>query len=375
MAKEGASGEPARAGTWIRLCVAAAITAALSIMAGVFVTGSAVADQPAQTDVYPPWGFGGYTWLGDVSEISADWSVPIIDPTSSQSHASTWLGAQSNTGESPFIQVGTLEDAGRTGYDYYSAFWSDSAMGFHPQLLGPVWEGDVVSAQMSQVESGWRLTLRDTGANRTYDITVPFAAGQTLTQAEWTQEDPSPSGMTSVDLPYPKTSTVTFDDVEVNHSVPSLNITSGQALMASGGSILIPGPFQSDSFSLVSPVGVSKQYLEDVNLMASGSAKLDVAMNFWGGESASERQDLAQGAAQGVRAQLNAFSVLRVPTAAHGDLHALENQLRAILVDYSTWMNSGLKLYGRAYDTLESDGQNLTWYGDQVRSDIGLPPA
>jgi hypothetical protein len=331
-------------------------------------------DQTA-TGVYPPWGFGGYVWLGDVSEVGANWSVPIVDATSKQSDASTWIGVQPEAGGAPFIQVGTLEEAERPGHDHYNAFWSDSQVGFHPQLLGPVFPGDVVSAQMVQVDSGWQLTLRDLGAHRTYDITVPYGADQKLTQAEWTQEDPSPSLVTPVDLPYPKMSNVSFDDVQVNNTTPSLNLRYGQILMASGGTILVPGPFQNDEFSLLSPTGVEKQYLEDVELLTPSSARLDVAMNFWGQDSKSKRLDFAQAAAHGVSAQLDALSSLKVPPSTRQNLSSLENQLRAILADYSQWIRSGLNLYGTAYDNLQTDRQNLAWYGDRVRADLNLPPS
>ena len=101
---------------------------------------------------------------------------------------------------------------------------------------------------------------------------------------------------------------------------------------------------------MLSPRGVAKQYLEDVELLTPSSARLDVAMNFWGEESESKRLDVAQAAAQGVCAQLDAFSTLGVPSSTRQNLSSLENQLRVILADYSEWISSGPNLYGTAYD-------------------------
>ena len=61
----------------------------------------------------------------------------------------------------PFIQIGINEVHVRGRPDFYYAFWSDTALQFHPRYLFAVGAGDVIAASLHHLSAGWRLAIVD----------------------------------------------------------------------------------------------------------------------------------------------------------------------------------------------------------------------
>jgi hypothetical protein len=194
--------------------------------------GSAPKEFPElRPTIVPMTGFGGYRWLGGISQVSARWRVPTISATSLSGSAGTWIGAQNAYREYPFIQVRTNE-VSQSGRQIYHAFWSDTHVGFRAQSIGTVEPGDLISANMVRSRRGWTLSIDDLTQGTLLSRTVGYGGGSAFTQAEWIQEDPTASNVTTSDLPYPDLSKVHFAHLLVNNTIPSLSLKDGQTLMA-----------------------------------------------------------------------------------------------------------------------------------------------
>jgi hypothetical protein len=199
--------------------------------------------------------FAGYLWTGTVSSVQASWRVPRVLPGSSPGGAATWIGAQRNDGPGPFIQIGTNENrdtvALETSNDY-DAFWSDPKVHFAPQSLGPVNPGDYVSASMVLGGGEWHLELIDHTLSRTYVYSTADEASAHFGIAEWLEEDPTSSDTNKV-IPYPRLSTVRFQQLAVN-GAPPLTADLYSQWLSLPGMNLAPSIVSADQFA-VAPAG------------------------------------------------------------------------------------------------------------------------
>ena len=231
----------------------------------VTLTGTPAA-QGATTGAIPGGGFGGYRyWPTSVRSVEATWQVPVVLEGSPDGNASTWIGAQNDRGGYPFIQVGTVEEA-FFGLHASFAFWSDTTVGFHPQIMfGPIHGGDTVAVDMQRHGGTWHLSVDDLTSQKILATNVSYGAGAAFTQAEWLQEDPVPDapGTTNLiagsDSPYPKLSNARFTQVLLNGHAPVLELGNGQTLMATGGVFRVPTVFDGDAFGLLPPVGLGRR--------------------------------------------------------------------------------------------------------------------
>ena len=205
--------------------------------------------------------FVGYTTIGRPHSISAEWRVPSISD-SSEAHASTWIGLQSESGA--FIQVGTLEDS-FPGYIksvplgiaekipqriIYSGFWSGDAELFHPKstFSEPVLPGDLIAASISKTKRCWRLQLVDTRDQARFVRTIKMV-NAVLTEAEWIQEDPT-NLATDGPLPYPHLSQVRLTKVKLNGRPPSIDLAN-ESWMSVPGRDFAPTSLAGDGFQIV----------------------------------------------------------------------------------------------------------------------------
>ena len=252
------------------------------------------ASAKASTTYFPPTGFGGYRWYGHVKQISAQWNVPTVQPSSTFEFASTWVGAQNQEGGAPFIQLGITENSlGAVGTQYRS-FWSDPTVGFHPQVLSVVHAGDLVSANMAQVRGGWLLTFKDITRGSVKTKKVVYGIGAAFTQAEWLQEDPAPDSDTPNDLAYPTTSPVQIAHLLVNHRAPKLNTANGQVLIASNDITLVPSAVTDDAFHLFAPTGEAKAYLDIARSLDVAISAYDANSSHWSALSTVRRQSIVR---------------------------------------------------------------------------------
>jgi len=277
----------ARRSSGARRALGALLGTLVAIGATVPVAPSA---SGAISEVIPEEGFGGYRyWPTVVRSVSAIWRVPAISAKSPDGNASTWIGAQNEKGGYPFIHVGTTEND-ILGSRFYFAFWSDTAVDFHPQPMHPVAPGDWVEVSMTRREAAWHLVLDYLTSGRVTTTNVTYGGVAPFTQAEWLQEDPTPSNITEVDLSYPKMTDVRFTEVRLNGGAPHLALANGQTLMATGGVFRVPTPFAADAFGLVPPTGYGRQYLADVYPMDMAIDAYDVQLFGWGSLDRGQRE-------------------------------------------------------------------------------------
>ncbi|HTW13127.1 MAG TPA: G1 family glutamic endopeptidase [Solirubrobacteraceae bacterium] len=141
--------------------------------------------------------FAGYSEYGRTRAIAADWWVPSISRSSGTGVAGTWIGEQADglvQTATPFIQVGVNEirayvpQVGRIVTAYY-AFWSDTALQFHPRPLFAVQPGDRISASMAQHDGHWSVAIADLTSHVSRRFTTAQDANASFSVAEWAQED------------------------------------------------------------------------------------------------------------------------------------------------------------------------------------------
>jgi hypothetical protein len=197
--------------------------------------------------------FAGYLWSGRVSSIDASWRVPRILSGSPAGGAATWIGAQRTDGPGPFIQIGTNENRATVALEtsnYYYAFWSDPKVHFAPQSLGRVDPGDYVSASMVLAAGAWHLHLTDHTRHFSYAYSTSQEASSQFGVAEWLEEDPTSSDTNKV-IPYPRLTTVSFQQLVVNGAPPQAGDLYPQWLSLPGMN-LAPSAVLGDQFD-VSP--------------------------------------------------------------------------------------------------------------------------
>ena len=226
------TGRRAIIGTAVALTAVALGATILAVVSPNPSSGGGSTHGAAPVYIAPLTGFGGYRLIedDDVSQISGQWQVPAITAKSPAGHASTWIGAQGFGGDASFIQVGVTEDSFGSGQSLYEEFWSDPAVSYHPQSLGEVSAGDLISFSMQHQNQGWSLSVDDRTTKSAVTKLIHYGIGGSFTTGEWIQEDPTDTAAAAVDLPYPETSTVTFQQLSINGRPPELDLADGQTL-------------------------------------------------------------------------------------------------------------------------------------------------
>jgi hypothetical protein len=190
--------------------------------------------------------FAGYQAFESVKSVSAEWQAPTFAARSPDGLASTWIGAQDSG--TAFIQIGVTEVRSNQR-NYYAAFWSDTHVNFHPQVLAhTVRAGDVIVATMTATSNRWLLHISDRTEDWADSLVNTTTPTRGVNQAEWFQEDPTGS-TTSAGLPYPTLSDIDFSHVKLNAKAPTLSLATA-SWMSENGRVLAPGPFTSDQFIL-----------------------------------------------------------------------------------------------------------------------------
>ena len=289
------------------LVAAASIAAVLGASASSQV--AAPKSAPAPQVEAPPTGFGGYQWPGKVDEIEAEWRVPRVVGTAQDAGESTWIGVQGPGTDEPFIQLGTLANANdspflgsgsgtkaesqsapQLGQTDYEIFWSDTSKGFHPvpivQLKRP---GDLILFKMTRESQGWELSVRNLTYGWNRSELVRYGQGDSFSRGEWLQEDPA-SYTPGVDLPYADTSSVTFQRVRVNDTVPKFRYRDEGALSTQDGVYLVPSPFANDGFSMVRPTGAALQYISDAETVDVSLSRISAEIDWLGRGNANASQ-------------------------------------------------------------------------------------
>ena len=159
----------------------------------------------------------------------------------------------------PFIQLGTYSvqspgsttsSSGSESSPSYGVFWSDTALKY--EAMTPVRlsrPGDLIAFDMTRGARGWKLNVHDVTVGWSRSIEVDYGGSDRFSQAEWVQEDPASGEATTTDVPYPLTSTVAFEDLEVDHRPPHLGYSRGLALSTTSHVFLVPSRPHDDGFA------------------------------------------------------------------------------------------------------------------------------
>jgi peptidase A4-like protein len=278
-----------------------------------------------------PSSFGhmaGYVWSGHVRAVAASWAVPRMSGTG-EAHASTWIGAQApgRSQHSPFIQVGTVEDRG-SSRAAYGAFWTDTARGFHPQLLFHVHPGDAVSTALTLAADRWRVYIVDTTSGQRTSFATSEEAMGDFNLAEWLQENPtSTSGKVT---PYPGLSPVRMRALAINGAVPRYGDVFAQWMSLPGGD-LAPTPLHDGAFAITRGVLTlaGRRYLEIARPQNVSARRVDLEEVQWTQHTPpSEIERVSAAAAASERRYAGDLARARWPAAAQAPISSLVREVR-----------------------------------------------
>ncbi|MFL5862700.1 MAG: G1 family glutamic endopeptidase [Solirubrobacteraceae bacterium] len=272
----------------------------------------------------------GYVWSGTVTSVRAAWVVPKMASGTGAAHASTWIGAQAAglPERSPFIQVGTTEDRAPTSGPAYSAFWTDTRRGFHPQILFHVHPGDRIAASMSLGSGRWRVLVADTTSRQQAVFSTREDADGAFTLAEWLQEDPSETSGRAT--PYPRLSAVRMSGLAVNGIAPRYADVYAQ-WMSVNGATRAPTPLHDDAFEITRGVitTAGRRYLQIAGAHTIASRQLKREEARW--TPSTPARAIRSGSAAAFasdRAYARQLARVHWPAPARGPISGLVRQVR-----------------------------------------------
>jgi hypothetical protein len=316
----------------------------------------------------PLYAFGGYQIDQRTTEVGAQWKVPVLDPSSPpNSGASTWIAVENSQGQ--FIQVGTQENFGV--FATYSVFWSDVAVGFHPQFLGDANPGNLIKFKMVQTARGWRLSFNDLTDKSSGSMRVPYGRASTFDSAQWIQEDPGIGNNPNDHVTYPTMIAPTFQHLSVNDAAPRLRKRDGFVLETNDGVIEVPTLVHDDQFSLISATGPARQYLRDI-------FPYDVALYPFQLDIFKMQSPTAR-VLHKMRSTLTAFVAdLRTqtwPAKDKSDVKRVERSVSDYQHLYAHFSVAPSSLNGAELGRLESDNRRDFGYIVKLRYALDLPPS
>jgi hypothetical protein len=347
----------------------ASLVLATTIAAWAAWPTSAVSAATTSALSYSAASDGGYSWWSSkVFEVSAEWRVPAISPTSPPGVAATWVGAQSRSDDGPFVQVGTVERSLGPGTATYTGVWSDAALGFHAQVLGELAAGDLVRATMVRRGAVWLVTLQDLASKTTTTHSATCGKGAVFTQAEWLQE--SPEGATYPDVAAPR-----FAEVKADDKGPRLSLANAEALLASNGSNWVPTRFAHDGFSLVNPTGYAKQYLADAAPLDQGQSAFEEAVQSWGPAPPDARAPFVKAFLRLSEAFAATLDRQHWPSRTRTAVAELVRADDLVQEDLESWAKSGYSVTNPHYAQLQRDQAAVHDAAQSLRALLGLPPS
>jgi hypothetical protein len=308
-----------------------ALVGAVLVLCALSLAGCGSASAPDFSGVqFGP--FAGYTWAGDVRQVGAVIDVPTLSSIQKPGFAGTWIGAEGDfdpvTQRAAFFQVGVNEVSGGelapADASHYYAFWSSTALGFHPRLLFEVKPGDPV--QLSLHVAGAHLVLyardRNTGVHRT--VRVGLRAGNAFDVAAWHQEDVT-DGATGTPYPYPKLSTVRFSGLTVDGHAPSVGLFA-TSWMSTRSAIYGPVLHGPDGFSVrvIRPSAAALRYERVAVPEDLASYVFDAQLASWSPSTpAASITAACDRYARAMTANIARLRGFRWPAAVRGDIDRL----------------------------------------------------
>lgn len=326
--------------------------------------------------------FSGYLWEnGIVRSVSAWWTVSRIRATSRAGYAGTWIGAQAPgaTNTAPFIQVGTnafrlTHLLGRPhGANVYEAFFSDTALHFHPLALFPVRAGDTLFARLRLGGGRWHVLIFDITHPHRTAFATKAETGAVFNAAEWLQEDPSELTPGHV-LPYPLLTAVSFHHIRVNACEPKYANVRSQ-WMSENKTDLAPGPLRGDAFYLhpTQPTEIGLHYLQimvEVDVALHG---FETGLAHWSSASAGKRTTERAAIVSALEANVQELAGGQWPRDVRRLLARLVGAARRELAVTEREPTRGARLSTDWLITWGADERRVSAISSQIRRLLHLP--
>jgi Peptidase A4 family len=194
-------------------------------------------DTSGTTETAEAINWTGHIFQGPTfSAVSAQWTVPTVQPSPTGAYSATWIGVD-GVNNTSLIQAGTAQDTanGTTTYDdWYEILPANET------LIAAVSPGDHIQASINENSPGtWTISIADVTSGQSFS--QAFAYNGPATSAEWVEEAPKVNGLQSVLANF---GTLQFTSMAWDGSNPSsvanitLNMTdSGGNVIASSGAI------------------------------------------------------------------------------------------------------------------------------------------
>jgi hypothetical protein len=232
--------------------------------------------------------------------------------------------------------------------------------------------GDLIAFDMTRNARGWKLDVHDVTVGWSRSIEVDYGGSDRFSQAEWVQEDPASGEATTADVPFPLTSTVAFEDLEVDHRPPHLSYSDALVLSTTSHVFLVPSHPHDDGFALLPATGAAVQLLTDVETFESAVARVNLAH-----EEDLEDPTLAPlPTAREITQPMSGLAHLLAdqdwPGPLRPDVHAYVLDLRRTVRSVDGW---GVES-DRSWATLATILDSKRYLEDQnrLRASMGLPP-
>ncbi len=180
-----------------------------------------------------------YNWAGLIETgttftgISADWTVPTIQPSPSTQVSATWIGIDGYSASDPtIVQIGTTQQTEGGANTYFAWYELYPAA---PIYIGDVQPGDSMEAGISQSSPGsWTIGIEDLTTSDSYVKTVSYDGP--AESAEWIEEAPATTGghiLTLADF-----GAVAFDDLGLGVPDPSAAVENYTSMADTAGQII-----------------------------------------------------------------------------------------------------------------------------------------
>ena len=200
--------------------------------------------QPGTVNVTQSSNWSGYVASGSgFSAVSAEWTVPAVQPTQATESSATWIGVD-GWSNSALIQTGTAQNTSSGGTTYYS--WYE-LLPNQAVTIGHVTPGDLMSASVFQNSPGvWTISLDDLSSGQQF--LRQFSYSGPGTSAEWVEEAPTLARhiQTLADF-----GTAQFTNLGVTSSDPgSAGVFPVNMINSAGTTIASTGSISNGSFAV-----------------------------------------------------------------------------------------------------------------------------
>jgi hypothetical protein len=129
---------------------------------------------------------------GVMTDVKAQWVVPQVTCSGSNTYSSTWVGIDGYFGSSTVEQIGTEQDCSAGSGRYYA--WYEMYPKLPATLSLAVHPNDTISAEVAYVGSAnFQLTLTNVTTGKSFSTQQKSARAQRVS-AEWIVEAPSSGG-------------------------------------------------------------------------------------------------------------------------------------------------------------------------------------